>query len=129
MAKASQKLVRQWCLGVGARMNVSGTPDEFNIQLQLTVPALCDRFPAEAFCAASLNHAAASERYWNEARITASLSEWVRDNLYPKRVSEPLPAWLLARIMQECGNRPGPRLTAWLEAKGVMVDEPVSVFG
>lgn len=80
MAKATKKQVRVWCLGVIARQGVSMSVDEVEVQMGLSVPALAARFPAEAFCAACLDHVAGTERHWNEARVSSAIAEWVRVN-------------------------------------------------
>ena len=80
MAKATKKQARTWALGLIARQGVSLSVDEIEVQLGLSLPALIARFPAEAFCASSLDHVAGIVRYWNEARVVEALTEWARAN-------------------------------------------------
>ena len=80
MAKATKKHVRVWCLGLLAKQAVSLSVDEVEAQLALSIPALMVKFPAEAFCSASLDHVAGIVRYWNEARVVEALTDWSRAN-------------------------------------------------
>lgn len=63
-------------LGVIARQGVSMSVDDVEAQIALSLPAFVARFPAETFCAASLDAVCATERFWNEARIIAALEAW-----------------------------------------------------
>lgn len=78
--KATRKATRTWCLGLIAKQSVSMTVDEVEAQLALSVPALATKFPAEAFCAASLDHVAGIVRLWNEARVSEALTAWTNAN-------------------------------------------------
>lgn len=80
MVKATKKQVRVWCLGLLAKQAISLSVDEVEAQLALSIPALAVKFPAEAFCSASLDHVAGTVRYWNEARVIESLTDWSRAN-------------------------------------------------
>jgi len=80
MAKATQKQTRTWILTVMARQAVTMSTDQVEIQARLSLPAFIARFPADCFCAASADAVCATERYWNEAKVTQALETWQRAN-------------------------------------------------
>lgn len=80
MSKATRKSTRTWMLGLIGRQGVSGSVDDIEAQIALSLPAFIARFPSEAFCAASLDAVAGAEKFWNEARVMAALEAWQRSN-------------------------------------------------
>jgi hypothetical protein len=68
--------VREWMLLLMARQAVTLSVDDVKAQVALSLPAMTVRFPAEAFCAESLDAIAGTERYWNEAGVSKALDAW-----------------------------------------------------
>jgi hypothetical protein len=74
--KSTRRQAVTWILAVMAKQAVSMSAEEAEKQAKLSAPAFQSRYAAEAFCNRSLDHVAASERYWNEAAIMKSLDAW-----------------------------------------------------
>lgn len=80
MAKATQKQVHAWILLVMSRQAANMSATEAETQAKLSRAAFAARFPADCFCAASVDHVCATERYWNEAKVTQALEAWQSAN-------------------------------------------------
>jgi hypothetical protein len=77
--KATRASVRTWLLTLMARQAPQSEHD-VKAAVALSLPSLQLKFPAEAFCQASIDHIAATERFWNEAGVTKALDAWWRQN-------------------------------------------------
>jgi len=104
MTKATRGAVRTWLLTLMARQAPQSEHD-VKAAIALSLPSLQLKFPAEAFCQASIDVIAATERFWNEAGVTKALDAWWRENdttpvrsLHPEAetapVSDPAKHWL-----------------------------------
>lgn len=90
------------------------------------VGLLAADFDARVFCHASLNAVVAECQFFPAYKeLKATLAAWARRSNArqitgrhggPLRTVEP---WILAKILDGCGNDPGPMLRAWLGTKGL----------
>ena len=74
--KATKKAIRVWMLGVMAKQRVSMSVAEVDDQIALATPTFMMRFPAEAYCQASMDAVASEVITWNEARVVAAMEAW-----------------------------------------------------
>lgn len=63
-------------LGVMAKQRVSMSVAEVDDQIALATPTFMMRFPAEAYCQASMDAVASEVITWNEARVVAAMEAW-----------------------------------------------------
>ena len=79
MTKATTTQVRTWMLALMARQAPQPV-DDAKAAVAMSLPSLKLKFPAEAFCQASIDAIAGAERFWNEAGVTRALEAWWRAN-------------------------------------------------
>lgn len=96
MSRATAKAIRAWMLTLMGRQ-APQTEQDALANVALSLPAFQARFSAEAFCVASIDAIAQTERFWNEAGVARALDTWCKINapedthaLPPEAESAPL---------------------------------------
>jgi hypothetical protein len=79
VTKATKKETRAWMLRLMARQAPRPVND-IEADVALSVASFAAKFPADAFCAASVDHVAGLEKWWNEATVMRRLQEWCDAN-------------------------------------------------
>lgn len=78
--KATKRAAARWLLELMGRQVPQSVTDAKR-NAETATPAFAARFEAAAFCQASQDAIAGTERYWNEASVSRALDTWCKANL------------------------------------------------
>lgn len=123
MANSSQNLeqITLWLTKL-ALLTSGGKTPVTKQQIGLYAVTFIDDVPISVFTDASLNGIAGSLQYFPAySALKTALEQYAP--YQAQRAStidgEFLPKWLHRRVMENCGNAPGPKLQAWLNGKTI----------